>query len=103
MHYFEFVSVDDMDKPDNEKRFLQLHELEQGKRYITYVTTYAGLYRYNMNDMIEVGPKYWDTPSVYLIQKITHSSPSTVFRNSIVSGLPAQSTSLLTPQICHTS
>lgn len=40
------------------------------KRYITYVTTYAGLYRYNMNDLVEVGPRYWNTPSIYLIQKV---------------------------------
>ena len=70
MHYFEFVSEEDMEKPDDEKKFWQLHELEHGKRYITYVTTYAGLYRYNMNDLIEVGPSYWGTPSIYLIQKV---------------------------------
>ncbi len=70
MHYFEFVAEEDMYKPDEEKRFVQLHELENGKRYITYVTTYAGLYRYNMNDLIEVGPTYWGTPSIHLIQKV---------------------------------
>ncbi|MBR0072330.1 MAG: GH3 auxin-responsive promoter family protein [Bacteroidales bacterium] len=70
MHYFEFVPEEDLEKPDNEKRFLQMHQIEQGKRYITYVTTYAGLYRYNMNDLVEVGPKYWNTPSIHLIQKV---------------------------------
>lgn len=70
MHYYEFVAEEDMDKPDNDKRFWQLHELQTGKRYITYVTTYAGLYRYNMNDLIEVGPRYWNTPSVFLVQKV---------------------------------
>ena len=47
-----------------------MHELEEGKRYVTYVTTFAGLYRYNMNDMVEVGPRYWNTPSIHLIQKV---------------------------------
>ena len=70
MHYYEFVAEEDIDKPDSEKRFLQMYQLEEGKRYITYVTTYAGLYRYNMNDMVVVGPRYWDTPSVQLVQKI---------------------------------
>ena len=70
MHYFEFVAEEDMEKPDDEKRFWQLYELEEGKRYITYVTTFAGLYRYNMNDLVEVGPRYWDTPSIHLIQKV---------------------------------
>ena len=70
MHYYEFVAEEDMEKPDSEKRFWQIHELQTGKRYITYVTTYAGLYRYNMNDLIEVGPRYWNTPSVFLVQKV---------------------------------
>ncbi len=70
MHYYEFVAEEDMEKPDNEKHFLQMTELQEGKRYITYVTTYAGLYRYNMNDLVEVGPRYWNTPSIYLIQKV---------------------------------
>ena len=70
MHYFEFVPEEDIDKPDEEKRFVQAHELTTGKRYVTYVTTYAGLYRYNMNDLIEVGPRYWGTPSIFLVQKV---------------------------------
>ena len=70
MHYYEFVPEDDIDKPDSEKRFLQMDELVTGKRYVTYVTTYAGLYRYNMNDLVEVGPRYWDTPSIFLVQKV---------------------------------
>ncbi len=70
MHYYEFVPAEDISKPDNEKRFVQMHELEEGKRYVTYVTTFAGLYRYNMNDMVEVGPRYWNTPSIHLIQKV---------------------------------
>lgn len=70
MHYLEFVPEEDMDKPNSEKRFMQVDELQQGKRYIAYVTTFAGLYRYCMNDLIEVGPTYWNTPSVHLVQKI---------------------------------
>ena len=53
LHYYEFVPEEDMDKP--RKRFMQIDELEQGKRYCVYVTTYSGLFRYNMNDLVEVG------------------------------------------------
>ena len=70
MHYYEFVPEEDMEKPDSEKRFVQADELETGKRYVTYVTTCAGLYRYNMNDMVEAGPRYWKTPSIRLVQKV---------------------------------
>lgn len=67
-HYYEFVAQEDLDR-DN-KRFYQLHELQQGKRYCPYVTTFAGLYRYNMNDLIEVGPCFGNTPTVHMIQKV---------------------------------
>ncbi len=67
MHYFEFVREEDMDKED--KEFLQLHELEVGKRYSIYVTTYAGLYRYDMNDLVECTGHYGTIPTIKLIQK----------------------------------
>jgi len=67
-HYYEFVSEDEIDKPN--KHFLQLDELELGKRYCAYVTTYSGLYRYNMNDLVEVGGFYRKTPTVHMISKV---------------------------------
>ena len=65
MHYFEFVKQEDIENPN--PRFYQLTELEQGKRYCVYVTTYAGLYRYNMNDLIEVTGKYKTIPTIQFI------------------------------------
>lgn len=68
LHYYEFVTEEDMDKPH--KRFLQVDELEQGKRYCTYVTTYSGLFRYNMNDLVEVGGMYENTPTIHMVGKV---------------------------------
>ncbi len=68
LHYYEFVPEKDMDKP--RKRFLQIDELEQGKRYCTYVTTYSGLFRYNMNDLVEVGGMYEKTPTIHMVGKV---------------------------------
>jgi len=67
-HYYEFISEDDLDNPN--PTFFQLHELKQGKRYCPFVTTFAGLYRYNMNDLLEVGPNFQNSPTVHLIQKV---------------------------------
>ncbi|MCR5217646.1 MAG: GH3 auxin-responsive promoter family protein [Treponema sp.] len=67
-HYFEFVRVEDMENAN--PRFYQLDELEVGKRYLIYVTTYAGLYRYNMNDMIEVTGHYKTIPTIQFLQKV---------------------------------
>lgn len=67
-HYYEFVSEDELDSPN--KHFLQINELEQGKRYCAYVTTYSGLFRYNMNDLVEVGGMYYNTPTVHMVSKV---------------------------------
>ena len=67
-HYYEFIAEEDLDNP--QPRFLQLHELEKGKRYCPFVTTMAGLYRYNMNDLVEVGDFFEQTPTVHMIQKV---------------------------------
>ena len=68
MHYFEFIDADDMDNPN--PKFLQIHELKKGRRYLIYVTTWAGFYRYNMNDMLEVTGFYGTIPMVQFIQKV---------------------------------
>lgn len=67
-HYYEFVAEDELESEN--KHFLQLCELEKGKRYCPYVTTFAGLYRYNMNDLVEVGDSFCNTPTVHMIQKV---------------------------------
>ena len=67
-HYYEFIAEEDLDNPN--PCFLQLHELQKGKRYCPYVTTMAGLYRYNMNDLVEVGEFFEQTPTVHMIQKV---------------------------------
>ena len=67
-HYYEFVPEEDFGSEN--PRFLQLHELEVGKRYCPYCTTFAGLYRYNMNDIIEVSDYFVNTPRIHMVQKV---------------------------------
>lgn len=67
-HYYEFVEESELDKPH--KHYLQIHELERGKRYCAYVTTYSGLFRYNMNDLVEVGGQFYETPTVHMVSKV---------------------------------
>ncbi|MCF0175510.1 MAG: GH3 auxin-responsive promoter family protein [Bacteroidales bacterium] len=68
-HYYEFKKADEFEDPD--ARFYQLSELEPGVRYCPFVTTYSGLYRYNMNDILEASaPKFGKTPCVHMIQKV---------------------------------
>lgn len=67
-HYYEFVEESELDNPH--KHYLQIHELEQGKRYCAYVTTYSGIFRYNMNDLVEVGGSFYNTPTVHMVSKV---------------------------------
>ena len=67
LNVFEFVAEEDVDSET--PNFLGAHELEAGKKYFVYVTTLSGLYRYDMNDMLEVAEFYKGTPVVKFVQK----------------------------------
>ena len=65
--FFEFVPVAEHGEAD--QRFLLVDELELGEQYHVYVTTQEGLYRYFMNDIIEVNGTFLATPSIQFVQK----------------------------------
>jgi hypothetical protein len=48
---------------------IPLERLEVGQRYFIYVTTVSGLYRYDMNDIIEVTGRHENTPLIRFVQK----------------------------------
>lgn len=60
-HYFEFLT----DSGD----ILLAHQLEKGKTYSVVVTTGGGLYRYQLNDIVEVTGFYNQVPCVKFIGK----------------------------------
>lgn len=68
MHFFEFKREKDLGDPD--APFYFLWELKEGERYCPYVTTWSGLYRYNMNDILQAGPAFFNTPKVHMVQKV---------------------------------
>jgi hypothetical protein len=65
---YEFFPADEDRKPIGPE-LLTVEELEQGKKYFIYVTTVAGLYRYDMNDIVEVTGFYERTPLLRFVQK----------------------------------
>ena len=67
MHFYEFKKEKDMDNP--KAPFYCLHELKEGGRYCPFVTTFSGLYRYSMNDIIQVGSNFINTPRVHMVRK----------------------------------
>jgi hypothetical protein len=65
--YFEFIHESDMDNPN--PKIWQMHEVKKGERYGMLVTSSAGLYRYNMNDLLEITGFYHQFPTLKFIQK----------------------------------
>jgi hypothetical protein len=61
--FYEFTPLNDKD------RFLLAHELEAGELYNLYITNFAGLFRYNMKDIIKVDSFYEATPEIVFVSK----------------------------------
>ena len=66
-NFFEFVEQNDWDA--DRPNTLTLDQLETGKRYYVLVTTMNGLYRYFMNDLVEVTGWFHYTPTIHFVQK----------------------------------
>jgi hypothetical protein len=57
------------DRAPEGRELLPVEQLEVGQRYFVYVTNASGLYRYDMNDIVEVAGHYGQTPLIRFIQK----------------------------------
>jgi hypothetical protein len=66
-HFFEFVPAEQRDDPD--PCFLTGDELESDREYSVYLTTSAGLYRYDINDLVRVVDFYRRTPVIQFVRK----------------------------------
>ena len=66
--YFEFIHESDLDNPS--PKIHQAYELKEGQRYCMVVTTSAGLYRYNMTDLVEASGYYNQFPTIKFVQKV---------------------------------
>lgn len=66
-HFFEFIEVTDGD--DYVPEPVMLGELHEGRKYQVLVTTRSGLYRYAMNDIVEVTGWFNRVPTIQFVQK----------------------------------
>ncbi|HEV8652158.1 MAG TPA: GH3 auxin-responsive promoter family protein [Actinomycetes bacterium] len=64
----EFHPADD-DRAPQGRELLPVERLEVGQRYFVFVTNASGLYRYDMNDIVEVVGLYKQTPLIRFLQK----------------------------------
>lgn len=61
--FYEFEDLDE------EGAISLAHELVDGKQYKMIITTFSGLYRYNLNDIIEVRGFTGNTPNIIFVSK----------------------------------
>ena len=66
-NFFEFVEKGIWEEGGRD--YVGVASLEVGKQYYLFVTTPAGLYRYNMNDIIAVTGWFESTPTIKFVQK----------------------------------
>ncbi|MGB2601270.1 MAG: GH3 auxin-responsive promoter family protein [Candidatus Omnitrophota bacterium] len=66
-NFYEFIPKEDMGK--REKRVLLCDQLKEGEEYFIIITTPAGLYRYNIDDIVRVTGFFNKTPVIEFVQK----------------------------------
>lgn len=89
-NFFEFVEEGNWE--DDDAPVLTLAQVEEGKRYYVIVTTRNGLYRYCMNDIIEVTGWFNQTPTIQFVQKgkgVTNLTGEKLYEHHVTTAVEA--------------
>jgi hypothetical protein len=89
-HFFEFVRQEHWE--NGRQAFVGLAELEPGPRYYIVITTGSGLYRYFMNDLVEVAGRYRNTPLIKFVQKgkgVTNLTGEKLYEAQVIEAVQA--------------
>lgn len=87
-NFFEFVEHGSID--DEELNFITLDALKKGKKYYIYATTQNGLYRYFIDDIIEVDGWFNNTPTIRFVQKgkgVTNITGEKLYESHVTNAL----------------
>ncbi|NIP39474.1 MAG: hypothetical protein GWM89_10575 [Candidatus Dadabacteria bacterium] len=87
-NFYEFIERHDWDHSN--KNFKTINDIEIGKHYYIIVTTPYGLYRYFINDIIEVTSKFNNTPTIKFSQKgrgVTNITGEKLYEEHILKAL----------------
>src|SRR5262249_25337566 len=74
-HYFEFIPEDQVDRPEPDT--VEATELCVGRNYFIVLTTAAGLYRYNISDLVVCVGYRGEAPLIEFLNKGAHYSSLT--------------------------
>ena len=86
--FFEFVEQNSWE--DHRGPFLGVEDVELNKRYYVFVTTPSGLYRYNMNDIVEVSGMFGSCPTIRFLQKgrgVTNITGEKLYESQIIQSM----------------
>lgn len=67
--FYEFIDINQFKETEKFPETLLSHELKVGKKYYIYFTNETGLYRYKIDDIIEVVDFINETPVIKFVQK----------------------------------
>jgi GH3 auxin-responsive promoter len=75
IHFYEFIPEElaELDDPPT----LLAHEVEIGGKYVVVLSTSAGLYRYNIGDVVQVRDFFGTTPVVEFLYRTGHTCSMT--------------------------
>lgn len=94
-NFFEFI--DPISWESGQRDTLLLNELEHGKRYYIITTTIDGLYRYFINDLIEVRKIGKGTPTIAFVQKgkgVTSLTGEKLYEEQVIAAMQSVSKQL---------
>lgn len=89
-HVFEFVPLSEWESA--QPATLGLEDVEVGQKYHVVVTTAAGLYRYAMNDIVEVTGRFHATPTIQFVQKgkgVTNITGEKLYEHQVTASVEA--------------
>ncbi|NP_001312941.1 probable indole-3-acetic acid-amido synthetase GH3.1 [Nicotiana tabacum] len=69
MGYFEFLPHDPNSSRDSTRNLVDLVDVEVGKEYELVITTYAGLYRYRVGDILRVTGFHNSAPQFHFVRR----------------------------------
>ncbi len=88
MYFFEFIPIEERDSAD--PVVLEAHEVEIGRKYYIVFSHESGLFRYDINDIIEVIGHYNGVPTFRFIQKgdgITNLTGEKLSEEQVIQGV----------------
>ncbi|WP_419903235.1 GH3 auxin-responsive promoter family protein [Kiloniella sp.] len=87
-NFFEFVERDQWGEDDPD--FLTVDMLGEGQQYYVVVTTQNGLFRYFINDIVEVDGWFNNTPTIRFVQKgrgVTNLTGEKLYENHVLEAI----------------